>query len=156
MVVIDMQCADEQGIRNIYVVRCLGLVEQAHSPKDGGQKMVDTGWRRLIGCLKLWVIFRKSATNYRALLQKVTYEDTASYDSMPPCITCKRIRILVISTTNIIYVYTYIIHIFLYTYMFMYMLTYTIFWRYGGYHVYMNTYYMYTNDVYEAVRFSNL
>jgi len=26
------------------------------------------GWRRLIGCLKLQVIFRKRATNYRALL----------------------------------------------------------------------------------------
>ena len=36
-----------------------------------------TGWRRPIGCLKLQVIFRKSATNYRALLQKMTYEDKA-------------------------------------------------------------------------------
>ena len=38
----------------------------------------DTGWRRLIGCLKLQVIFRKRVTNYRALLRKVTYEDKAS------------------------------------------------------------------------------
>ena len=44
-----------------------------------------TGWRRLIGCLKLQVIFRKRATNYRALLRKMTYEDKASYDSTPPC-----------------------------------------------------------------------
>ena len=44
-----------------------------------------TGWRRLIGCLKLQVIFRKRVTNYRALLQKMTYEDTASYDFTPPC-----------------------------------------------------------------------
>ena len=44
-----------------------------------------TGWRRLIGCLKLQVIFRKRATNYRALLRKMTYEDKASYDSSPPC-----------------------------------------------------------------------
>jgi len=44
-----------------------------------------TGWRRLIGCLKLQFIFRKRATNYRALLRKMTYKDKASYDSMPPC-----------------------------------------------------------------------
>jgi len=44
-----------------------------------------TGWRRLIGCLKLQVIFRKRATNYRALLRKMTYKDKASYDSTPPC-----------------------------------------------------------------------
>jgi len=44
-----------------------------------------TGWRRLIGCLKVQVIFRKRATNYTALLQKMTYEDKASYDSTPPC-----------------------------------------------------------------------
>ena len=31
------------------------------------------------------VISRKRATNYRALLQKMTYEDKASYDSTPPC-----------------------------------------------------------------------
>ena len=33
---------------------------------------------------KLQVIFRKRATNYRALLRKMIYEDKASYDSMPP------------------------------------------------------------------------
>ena len=44
----------------------------------------DTGWRRLIGYLKSQVIFRKRATNYRALLRKMTYEDKASYDSTPP------------------------------------------------------------------------
>ena len=43
------------------------------------------GWRRPIGCLKLQVIFRKRATNYRALLRKMTYKDKASYDSSPPC-----------------------------------------------------------------------
>ena len=46
----------------------------------------DTGWRRLIGCLKLQVIFCKRATNYRALLRKVAYEDKPSYASSPPCI----------------------------------------------------------------------
>ena len=44
-----------------------------------------TGWRRLIGCLKLQAIFRKTATNYRALSRKITYKDTASYGSLPPC-----------------------------------------------------------------------
>ena len=42
-----------------------------------------TGWRRLIGCLKLQVIFRKRATNYGALLQKMIYKHKASYDSTP-------------------------------------------------------------------------
>jgi len=45
----------------------------------------NTGWGRLIGCLKLQVIFRKRATNYRALVRKMTYEDKASCDSTPPC-----------------------------------------------------------------------
>ena len=42
-----------------------------------------TGRRRLIGSLKLQVIFRKRATKYRALLRKMTYEYKASYDSTP-------------------------------------------------------------------------
>jgi len=46
----------------------------------------DTGWRRLIGCLKLQVIFCKRATNYRALLQKMTYGDKAFNESSPPCV----------------------------------------------------------------------
>ena len=44
------------------------------------------GWRRPIGCLKLQVIFRKRAINYRALLQEMTYKDKASYGSSPLCI----------------------------------------------------------------------
>jgi len=51
----------------------------------GGTLTTCTGWRRLIGCLKLQVIFRKRTTNYMALLRKMTYKDTASYDSSPPC-----------------------------------------------------------------------
>jgi len=43
-----------------------------------------TEWRRPIGCLKLQVSFRKTAANYRALLQKMTYKDKASYGSSPP------------------------------------------------------------------------
>jgi len=45
-----------------------------------------TVWRRPIGCLKLQVIFCKRATNYRALLRKMTCKDKASYDSTPHCI----------------------------------------------------------------------
>ena len=44
-----------------------------------------TGWRRLIGCLTLQVIFCKRATNYRSLLRKMIYEDKAPYASTPPC-----------------------------------------------------------------------
>ena len=32
------------------------------------------GWRKIIGCLKLQVSFRKRATNYGSLVQKLTYE----------------------------------------------------------------------------------
>ena len=46
---------------------------------------LSTGWRRCIRCLKLQVSFHKSATNYRALLRKMTYKDKASYASSPPC-----------------------------------------------------------------------
>jgi len=42
-----------------------------------------TVWRRPIGCLKLQVVFRKRATNYRALMRKITYKDKASYDATP-------------------------------------------------------------------------
>jgi len=52
-------------------------------------------WRRLIRCLKLQVIFRKRATNYRALLRKMTY-DKAPYASTPHCneLQCKIQQIL--------------------------------------------------------------
>ena len=45
---------------------------------------VCTGLQRPVRCLKLQVISRQRATNYRALLRKMTYEDTASYGSAPP------------------------------------------------------------------------
>ena len=40
-----------------------------------------------IGCLKLQVSFRKRATNYRALLRKMTSKDKVSRGSSPPCST---------------------------------------------------------------------
>jgi len=47
-----------------------------------------TGWRRCIGLLKLQVSFRKRATIYRVLLQKMAYENKASYGSSLPCTSC--------------------------------------------------------------------
>jgi len=41
-------------------------------------RLNDTGWRRPIRCLKLQVISCKRASNYRALLRKMTYKDKAS------------------------------------------------------------------------------
>jgi len=43
-----------------------------------------TGWRRLMGSLKLQIIFHKKATKYRSLLWKMTYKDKGSYESSPP------------------------------------------------------------------------
>jgi len=45
----------------------------------------DTGWRRLIGSLKLQIILHKRATKYKSLLRKMTYKDKGSYESSPPC-----------------------------------------------------------------------
>jgi len=47
-------------------------------------RIQDTEWCRPIGCLKLQVIFCKRATKYRALWQKMTYQDQVSYGSSPP------------------------------------------------------------------------
>jgi len=60
----------------------------------------DTGWRRLIGSPKLQIIFHKRATTYRSLLQKMTYKDKGSYESLPPC-TYMRIGI---------HIHTYLIY----------------------------------------------
>ena len=40
-----------------------------------------TGWRRLIGSLKLQIVFHKRATKCRSLLRKMTYTDKGSYES---------------------------------------------------------------------------
>jgi len=41
--------------------------------------------QRHIGCLKMQVSVCKRASNYRALLHNMTYEDRASYGSSTPC-----------------------------------------------------------------------
>ena len=43
---------------------------QSLIPFPNPDKFLDTGWQRPRGCLKLQVIFRKRAANYRALLRK--------------------------------------------------------------------------------------
>ena len=60
----------------IYVTWLLQMwcTDESMTSKD-----MSTRWRRPVGCLKLQVIFRKGATDYRALLRKMTYEDKASY-----------------------------------------------------------------------------
>ena len=61
----------------LFVIAVLCLVRHA-------LRNMHTGWRRPIRCLKLQVIFRKRATNCRALLQEMTCKDKAFYDSTPP------------------------------------------------------------------------
>jgi len=46
---------------------------------DSTECTFTTGWRRLIECLELQVIFCKRAINYRTLLREMTCEDTASH-----------------------------------------------------------------------------
>jgi len=43
-----------------------------------------------IGCLKLQAIFRNRATDYRALLRKMTCKHKASCDYTPPCTRMKK------------------------------------------------------------------
>ena len=51
------------------------------------------GWRKPIECFKLQDIFRKRATNYRALVRSMTYKHKASYGSSPPCIKRREKRL---------------------------------------------------------------
>ena len=59
-----------------------------------------TGVQRCLGCLELQVSFRTRATNYRALLRKETYQDKASYASLPPCFKCPQLMQLSIVCNN--------------------------------------------------------
>ena len=82
------------------------IAPDAHGPSccahtnrldDEYQQRQNTGLPRLIGCLKLQVIFRKRATSNRALLRKMTNKDKASYGSWPPCIsTVSRLALLML------------------------------------------------------------
>jgi len=59
-----------------------------------------TGWRRPIGCLELLVIFRKRATNYRALLRKMTCTDKAFYGSSSPLTRRRLPRLKPLNSTS--------------------------------------------------------
>jgi len=95
-----------------------------------------TGWRRLIGCLKLQVFFRKRTTNYRALLRKMTYEGKASCGSTPPCMymhmyinICLFVYMYICMYIDISYIFMYMyiyvcVYIYVYIYIYMYMCTY--------------------------------
>ena len=87
-------------------------------------------WRIPIGCLKLQVIFRKRATNSRALSRKIAYSDKTSYGSSPPynwgslhCIACLTSGGDMCMFLHIhVYVYIYIcMYMYMYTYIYMYM-----------------------------------
>jgi len=60
-------------------------------------RLFRTGWPRPTGCLKLQVIFRKRATNHRALLWKMTCKDKASYDSKPSWTYIRHFRTVVMN-----------------------------------------------------------
>jgi len=84
------------------VLQCVAVCCNITAQGDADRSVADhpvsfldgycTGWRRLVGCLKSQVIFRKRATNYRALFRNMTYEDKASYDSTPPCSTVQSLH----------------------------------------------------------------
>jgi len=91
-------------------------------------KVYTRGWCRVIGCLKLQVIYRKRATNYEALLREMTYKDKASYDSTPPFICRVQISVCACKGSNVfacvcaIHMYVYIcVYIQDYTYICVYM-----------------------------------
>ena len=55
--------------------------------------LLHAGCRRCTGCATVQVSFRQRATNYRALLRKMTYKDKASRASSPPCTSHHPVRV---------------------------------------------------------------
>jgi len=121
MYIIFTRCSSSKGCVCLYVYACKYICIHTCVYTHMHMYMYTyihkgTGWRRLIGCLKLQVIVRRRATNYRAFLRKMTYEDEASYDSTPPCVlhgtaaanvfVCGRVRMYKYVT---LYIHTYII-----------------------------------------------
>jgi len=86
------------------------------------KRTLHTGWRRPMGCLKLQVIFRKRATNYRALLRKMTSKHKASCGSSPPCMYIRRQTIATYVCT-ILCIYTYNIYVYICANQFIYICT---------------------------------
>ena len=90
-------------------------VEYSPSADDRNEMpFKNTGWRRLIGCLKLHVIFRKRATSYRALLRKMTYgirHPRTLRHRVPPLYLVRVLMSVVWCEAGLgfrIYIYTYI------------------------------------------------
>jgi len=94
-------------VKDFHVSACFGVfwymtheLKQQEANKSDGRaanaskyiSQFGTGRRRLIGCLKLQVTSCKRATNYRALLRKMTDEDKTSYGSSPLCIYMSKKR----------------------------------------------------------------
>jgi len=78
------------------------LIELLMKPDSGHHKDdTGTGWRRFIGYLKLQVVMRKRASNYRALLRKMTCKDKAYYESLPPCSGNHKVSLSVRETSRI-------------------------------------------------------
>jgi len=86
------------------------------------KRTLHTGWRRPMGCLKLQVIFRKRATNYRALLRKMTSKHKASCGYSPPCMYIRRQTIATYVCT-ILCIYTYNIYVYICANQFIYICT---------------------------------
>jgi len=60
-----------------------------------------TWWRRPTGCFTLQVVFHKRATNYRALLWKMTYKDMAVYGSAPPRSVLRRFAVYTLQCISV-------------------------------------------------------
>ena len=70
---------------HIYKDKHAQINEFVYTKHECNKNTYSTGWRRLVGSLKLQIIFHQRATKYRALLLKMPYEDKGSYESSPPC-----------------------------------------------------------------------
>jgi len=70
------RCCMTAPCRNVYTFLCVSVSVCVNRYTER---------RRPVGCRKLQVIFRKRATNHRALLKKMTYRDKTTYDSSQPC-----------------------------------------------------------------------
>jgi len=67
------EACDAIQVSITYIVFITYIASQPQSPSQGwryGYRLMVTGWRRPIECLELLAVFRKRATNYRALLHK--------------------------------------------------------------------------------------
>ena len=126
-----LQCisARIRALASKFVAMCCGVMHYICAYSRANSIVVSicvavrgTGWRRLIGCLKLQVIFCKRATNFKALLRKMTYKDEASYGISP---LCNVLRCLLVNThthTHIyicIYLYIYILYMNINMYIYM-------------------------------------